>query len=426
MNRLALQQNTRALKNMIDKITPSISGRGMYFKVKEVNTGDLVLNKSGIYVMCGLNEQTVCDFSSLDPDSLYEIAVSQEAEVAKMYPKCSVFQFTSDNQLLKCADMLDHVIMFEFLRDKAKDFGIKNLPSKIDEGLLDLSMYYYSQSLKLKYPDHLRHELYKSCKNLFDFFGSKYTKIEDYYNSKGNTSDKKHVPNWRYLNPKEYISKSPNCVESVAKLIRPNRLIAISSVPAQALPELEKLLTNKGIKYFINKEPVVVNDFGIPETEENKKLFFNDESFKKPAVYYMVQFDSVYTPFISGYTNAEIYDGLKDHAKHIPLITNSDKKYNAINIPAYWVESFIDYLKAEKINYIYDIDSTYTQSNTFEIGFVFDSEAEYHRAANIVIKIIEGKMEYHEIDRTLERASLGYGKEKEEALKELEARKNNS
>ena len=139
----------------------------------------------------------------------------------------------------------------------------------------------------------------------------------------------------------------------------------------------------------------------------------------------MVQFDSAYTSFISSYTNAEIYDGLKDHAKHLPLITGSDKKINAMNIPAYWVEAFIDYLKAENINYIYDIDGTYTQSSTFEVGFVFDSEAEYKRAANIVIKILEGKMSYHEIDKTLERAALGQGKDKEQALKELEMRENN-
>ena len=91
MNRLALQQNIYALKSMIDKLTTAISGHGMYFRVKEVNAGDFILDKSGIYLMVGLDEKAVCDFSSLDPDSLYEIAVSQEAEVAKMYP--SVFTF---------------------------------------------------------------------------------------------------------------------------------------------------------------------------------------------------------------------------------------------------------------------------------------------------------------------------------------------
>ena len=424
MNNLAVQQNTRALKNVVDKLAPAIAEHGMYCSIKEVNTGELILNKSGIYLMCGLDEKTVNDFATMDADSLYELAVSQEVQVAQMFPKCTVFHFTSENQLLQCADMLDKVIMLEFLRDKAKDFGVKSLPSQIDEGLLDLAMYYYSESLKLKYPENLRHELYKSCKNLFDFFGSKYKSIKDYYKDKENTSDKKNVENWKYIDAKAYISKSPNCVESVDKLIRPNRQIAISSVPAQALPELEKLLTNKGIKYFINKEPVVVNDFGIPNNETTKKLF-EDKSFKKPMVYYMVQFDSAYTSFISSYTNAEIYDGLKDHAKHLPLITGSDKKINAINIPAYWVEAFIDYLKAENINYIYDIDGTYTQSSTFEVGFVFDSEAEYKRAANIVIKILEGKMSYHEIDKTLERAALGQGKDKEQALKELEMRENN-
>ena len=424
MNSLAVQHNTRALKNMVDKLAPAINKHGMYCSIKEVNTGDLILNKSGIYLMCGLDEKTVGDFSIKDADSLYELAVAQETQPGSMFPKCTVFHFTNENQLLKCADMLDQIIMLEFLRDKAKDFGIKNLPSQINTGLLDLAMYYYSESLKLKYPENLRRELYKSCKNLFDFFGSKYKSIEDYYKDKENTSDKKDVQNWRYLNPKEYVSKSPNQVESVSKLMKPNREIAMCSVPAQALPELEEILTNKDIKYFINKEPIVIDDFGIPTNETTKKLF-DDKSFRKPTVYYNIQFDSAYTSFICQHVNAEIYDGLKDHAKYLPLITNSDRKINVITVPCFWVEAFVDYLKSENINYIYDINGTYAKSDSFEIGFVFDSEAEYKRAANVIIKILEGKMEYHEIDKTLERAALGQGKDREQALKELEMRENN-
>ena len=424
MNSLAVQQNTRALKNLVDKLTTAVSGHGMYCSIREVNTGDLILNKSGVYVMCGLDEKTVSDFSTMNADALYELAVAQETQVHNMFPKCTVFHFTCENQLFQCSNMLDQIIMIEFLRDKAKEFGIKNLPSQIDTGLLDLALYYYTESLKLKYPENLRHELYKSCKNLFDFFGSKYKNIEDYYKDKDKTSDKKDVQNWKYIDAKEYISKSPNQVEDAYKLVGPNRQIAMCSVPAQALPELEKILTNKGIKYFINKEPIVLNDFGVPDNEFTKKLF-SDKSFRKAEVYYTIQFDSAYAPFVNGYVNAEIYSEVKDHAKHLPLITNSDRKMNVMLVPVFWAEAFVDSLKTENINFIYDIDGTYTQPNPFELGFVFDSDAEYQRAANIIIKIAEAKMNYHAIDKTLERAALGQGKDKEQALKELEMRGNN-
>ena len=107
MNSYAAQHNTRALKNMVDKLTAAVDKHGMYWAIKEVNTGDLILDKSGFYLMCGLDEKTVSDFSMLDAISLYEHAVLQATQGHIMYPKCTVYHFTCENQLWQCANMLD-------------------------------------------------------------------------------------------------------------------------------------------------------------------------------------------------------------------------------------------------------------------------------------------------------------------------------
>ena len=408
MNEIAkLQANT---------LVNTAKNRGLYCQVREVNTGGVKLNKSGMYVMFGMDEETVNSFARKDADGLYELARSQAVEHGTIYPKCQIIQLTDSNSMVQAADALDYMIGLEFLRDQAKELGVKTLRSQMQYATVLLASYYYREALE--YPEVVRETAMKSCNMLFEYFGSKYNTIEEFFehNKQYRTKD---TGMFTYATGNIYNATGEYHVPIESLFHAGDRKVCASNIQEKDLPELEKMLCAKKIHYHIKPECRISDNYGEPVDENSKKIFKNGP---KARVWHTIYYDEAYDNLINGWYAARYYTNLKDHVKSLSYDPNGP--YMPVVVPAAWIENVTNYLNDIHANYYFDVNCAYAPTTLETIGLVVDNKTDLQRIATAITSVIQGKQTYKEIDRVLEKASLGKGKEKQDALAELERRKN--
>ncbi len=406
-------------KRQAGNLQKVINERGLYCAVREINTGALNSQTSGVYVMIGLDESSVNNYNRLDTTRFVEEYKQQLARTGIYSPKCQIVRITDSNNLEACADVLDMSILFEFLRDKSKDFGYKKMHTLISDPLIVLACTYYNESINPDRTDELREAAYEGCRQIFEYLNSDCKNMDEFY-KKNKHYITKPSGKFKYETGTVWTSNS-SYYRPLELLAAPTRPILKTPIEEKYLKEFESLMEQKKIEFYISPNPVIENDFGTTDLPEQKMF----ENGPKASVTHSVYYDAAYAGLVEGWTYAKNFKNLEKHAKSLELDTGDINNKYFFSVPSYWVNLFTNYLEECGSNYIFDIDGVYIPSTRSTFGIVVDNNTDMEHVKNAFKYSIEQKSSFHVIDKLAERAYLSKNPiERRNALKELEDRNN--
>lgn len=397
MNEVAIRQS--------NKMAEAAKMHDMPFAIRQINNGALV-EQNGVYCIYGIDQTDVDNVSRLDEEALFKFCKKQEADFTIAYPHCTVTKITDTNNLQTAAMILDNFIVFDFLRQKAKDFGLKiNARMVSNRNLSDLEVA-YDESLNEKRPLSERKVFYDLVKTYLELYHENVKEEEFFkrhpeYAPKTNLVHETKTKNW--VSDREY-----SCSES--QLHRPSRMISSTTIEEKYLPELEDLLNKEEVYYHIAEKGVVCNDFGETDLPDDN---FYDLMERKPRIMHTVAFDSRYEGLINGFKRTKENEYLRKHA--VNLRYDSTFKYQAFSIPELWINHITDELArsdrdiVDKRNdeIIFDVKGTYVPSTYSTFGIVTTTQSGAEKVINALKHAMDAHMKMKIVNHDLEKQQLG-------------------
>lgn len=397
MNEVALLQS--------NKMAEAAKLHNIPFVVRQINDGTLS-EKNGVYCIYGISQEDVDSVNRLDEDALYRFCAKQEADLTIAYPHCTVSKITDSRNLETAAMIIDNLVVFEFLRDKAKDFGLKINARKLFNGNISDIEVAYNESINPKRKMYDRRVFYDLVKRYLEFYDEDipekdFLEKHKEYKPETNTVHSIKAKNW--VSNERY-----SCDELT--LFRPNRTISSTAIEEKYLKEFEALMNKEEINYHIFPEAVICNDFGETDLPDDDFYEYMD---RKPRIMHTVAFDSKFEGIANGFKYTKENEYLNKHKKELRY--DSNVSYSVFLIPRLW----INYVTAELAandnevidknddDIIFDVRGAYVSSSYESFGLIAASEAGRKKITTAMVHALECHTKEKIINYEQEKEMLG-------------------
>ncbi len=390
MNEVAIQQS--------NKMAKAAQFHNIPFAVRQINNGALA-QQNGVYCIYGINQEDVGSISRLDDAALYKFCNKQEDDLTLAYPQCTVTKITDINNLETAAMILDNFIVFDFLREKAADFGLKINSRVIKNSVLSDIEVAYNESINAKRKPEDRKSFYDVVRKHMEMFHENVSFEEFYKNHSEYDTESTLIHSIKgkvWTSDREYYTDE-------SRLYRPNRTISSTPIEEKYLEEFEDMMNKEEIHYYIDPEAFICNDFGESDLPDDD---FYEYMEAKPRKMHTVMFDSKYEGLVNGFKRSKENDFLAKHAK--ALRYDSDFKYYPFSIPELWIHQVVSVLESlGSKDIIFDVKGTYVPSSYTTFGLIATTQSDAEKIISALKEAMKIQTELKITKPDKERELLG-------------------
>lgn len=407
----SLYKLDQAKANEISKI---IESHGYKSKIIIFEDDKEIKKKDGVYLITGLTDEDLQHFDSLSQDELYKEAQYKQTNEFLILPHGAVFKMNSQDGLHALSSLLDHTSASEFVSEKFKDYNLA-VPDEIS-GVDFAQLYYtYSRMVDIKLPTEERQHFARSFKYLIELYASGLPEIE-YLKKMENQPGYDYKDRLNYIlsnktkPTKEYHSKSKFAIDK--ELLEKRGETTFMNVNHDSLKYIERELSEyDDVYYHIDPVSRAVDELTSDSILQGE---FRQEDHR--TYYHTLTFNKNNENLIASIVHMAEHEEIKNRAQY--LFHNPANPKFGVAIPVIDIDNFLTYADYYDINFTFDRENIYVESNTKEIGIVVDTNEEFVLLNKCLKNLYKDKSNSKLLDRAAEKDCIELEKlEKQDKIK---------